>query len=60
MLFGIFNNIVNYDSNYYKRSNYIDNIYKNNHENNLYTSLPDIGIEKDYVYSRCIFSDINN
>lgn len=41
-----YNNIVNYNSNYYKYLSYIANIYKNNYKNNLYFAITDIKIKK--------------
>lgn len=56
----IVNNIINYNFNYNKYLDYLADIYKNNHENNFYTIIINKKIEKDHIYSSCIYSDINN
>lgn len=56
----ITNNIVNCNFNYCKCLSYTANICKNNYENNFYTIIADIRIEKDYIYNNCVYSDINN
>lgn len=38
---------------------YIDNIYKNNYENNFYITIVDTKIKKNYIYSSCIYNNIN-
>lgn len=57
--FGITNNIVNCNFDYYKHLGYIANIYKNNHEKYLYATIVDKKINKNYIHSDYIYSDIN-
>ena len=58
--FDITNNIVNCNSNHYKHLSFIAYICENNHENNFHTSITDIGIEKNQIYSSCIYNNIDD
>lgn len=47
----ITNIIINCDFNHYENLNYIANICKNNYKNNLYSTIVDIKIKRDYINS---------
>lgn len=56
----IISNIVNCNFNYYKYLGYIANICKNNYKNNYYTGITDTNIQKNHLYSSCIYININD
>lgn len=60
ILSNIINNIINYNFNHNKYLDYIADIQKDDHENDFYTIIIDKKIEKDHIYSSCIYSNINN
>lgn len=39
---------------------YTADICENNHENDFYSTIAKIKIEKNHIYSSCIYSDIDN
>ena len=54
------NNIVNYNSKYYKRLGYIANICEDNYKNDIYAAIPDKKIERDHIDSGYIYNNFDN
>lgn len=57
---GIIKNVVNCNFKYYKYMDYIVYFYNNNYKNNFHAAIVNIKVEKDQIYSRYIYSNINN
>lgn len=57
---GITHNLVNCNSDHYKRLDYTADICENNHKKYFYTAIIDIRIEKNYIHSGCINGDISD
>lgn len=58
--FDIINNMIYYNLNYYKYISYTVDFYYSNNENHLNTTIANINIKKNYIYSSYIYSNIDN
>lgn len=58
--FGITENMIYCNFNYYKRVSYVVDLCDSNNENNLDVAIADTGIEEDNINSGCVYSNINN
>lgn len=52
--------MINCNFDYYKCLSYIADICENNHENDFYSAIAKTKIEKNHIYSSCIYRNIDN
>lgn len=60
ILFGSTDNKVYCNSDYYKSVDYVIDIDDINYKNDLDTTIANISIKKDHIYSGCIYNIFNN